>query len=585
MRKTSGPLLAGCRYSIACLFILVLQACGGGSGNNSTGNGGGGAQTYSLSGSIQGLNSSGLVLLVNTTQVAVSVAATSVSLASALSSGTAYIVTVQTQPAGELCTVANGSGTISTGDVTNVAVSCLATFTIGGSISGLTASGLVLLDNEGDATTVAANATQFVMGSPITSGGSYSITVKTFPAGENCQISQGLGTNVTANINSVVISCAPSQGFTETVLYSFTGGDDGADPTTALIEGSDGSLYGTTSAAGANGSGGTAFKITTAGALTVLHSFINDSFSDGSGPSSLIQGADGNFYGATVYGGATGNGSVFKITPTGTETILHSFVNGNGDGFSPGGSLIQASNGSFYGTASYGGANGDGAVYEITPLGAESVLYSFNASAGDGFRPGSGVIQASDGNLYGTTPGNGSNVNTSYGAVFKVTLSGQESLLYTFHGITAADGQLPVAGLVQGADGNLYGTTSEGGSGISGTAFKLTLAGVETVLNNFNAGGSTSVNGYSPVASLIQASDGNLYGITNLGGANDDGTVFQVTPQGVSTLVYGFGGSSGDGAGPAAHLIQASDGNLYGTTHGGGAYGYGTIFKITPPNR
>jgi uncharacterized repeat protein (TIGR03803 family) len=110
----------------------------------------------------------------------------------------------------------------------------------------------------------------------------------------------------------------------------------------------------------------------------------------------------------------------------------------------------------------------------------------------------------------------------------------------------------------------------------------LTPAGVETVLSNFNAGGSTSVNGYSTIASLIQASDGNLYGINNLGGAHNDGTVFQVTPQGVTTLVYAFGDNSGDGAGPEANLIQASDGNFYGTTHSGGAYGYGTIFKITP---
>jgi uncharacterized repeat protein (TIGR03803 family) len=210
------------------------------------------------------------------------------------------------------------------------------------------------------------------------------------------------------------------------------------------------------------------------------------------------------------------------------------------------------------------------------------VLYSFNASANDGFRPSSGVIQASDGNLYGTTPGNGSNVNKDYGAVFKVTLSGQETLVYTFQGQSASDGQLPEAGLIQGVDGNLYGTTSEGGVGISGTVFKLTPAGVETVLSNFNAGGSTSVNGYSTIASLIQASDGNLYGINNLGGAHNDGTVFQVTPQGVTTLVYAFGDNSGDGAGPEANLIQASDGNFYGTTHSGGAYGYGTIFKITP---
>ena len=464
-----------------------------------------------------------------------------------------------------------------------ICIACAAnTIKIGGTITGLSASGLVLLNNGGGATSIAANATQFVMGSPIAYGGSYSITVKTPPGGETCQITQGSGTDVTTNIDSVVITCAPWHGFAETVLYSFMGTDDGADPTTGLTEGQDGNLYGTTSAAGANGSGGTVFKITTAGVLTVLHSFKNDTFTDGSVPSGVIQGTDGNFYGVTAYGGATGNGTVFKITPTGTESVLHSFVNGNGDGFNPSGNLIQATDGSLYGTAPSGGANGNGAIFQITLSGQESILYSFNASANDGFSPGSGVIQASDGNLYGTTPGNGTNVNTSFGAVFKVTLSGQETLVYTFQGQAVSDGQLPEAGLIQGVDGDFYGTTSEGGSGISGTVFKLTPGGVETVLSNFNAGGSTSVNGYSPIASLIQASDGNLYGTNNLGGAHNDGTVFQVTPQGVTNLVYAFGASSGDGSDSQTNLIQASDGNFYGTTHAGGAYGYGTIFRITP---
>lgn len=566
------------------LFALGLMGCGGGggSGNNAT------SSTYSITASVQGLHSGGLVLLVNTAQVAVSSGATSVTLASMVNSGTPYTVTVQTQPTGETCSVTDGSGTVSTSNVTNVGINCATdTFTIGGTITGLSAVGLVLLNNQGDATPIAANATQFVMTSPIAYGGSYSITVKTPPGGETCQISQGSGSNVTANIDSVAISCAPGHAFTsftETVIYSFTGGNDGADPTTPLTEGTDGYLYGTTSAAGANGSGGTVFKITTAGVLTVLHSFMNGSLTDGSGPSGVIQGADGSFYGVTTYGGATGNGAVFKITPTGIETVIYSFVNGvGGDGFNPSGNLIQATDGNFYGTAPNGGAYGNGVVFKITPSGQESVLHSFNASANDGYSPSSGLIQASDGDLYGTTPGNGPDVNKSFGAVFKLTLSGQEALVYTFQGQTASDGQLPDAGLIQGGDGNFYGTTTEGGAGLSGTVFKLTPAGVETVLSNFNAGGSASVNGYSPTASLIQASDGNLYGINGLGGANNnDGTVFQVTPQGVTTLVYAFGANSGDGSDAQANLIQASDGNFYGTTHAGGAYGYGTIFRITP---
>jgi uncharacterized repeat protein (TIGR03803 family) len=379
MKKKLHPWLEGYRYGVGSLFALGLIGCGGsggggGSGNNAT------SSTYSIIASVQGLNSGGLVLVVNTAQVAVSSGASSVALASMLNSGTAYSVTVQTQPTGETCSVTNGSGTVSTSNVTNVGVNCAAgTFTIGGAISGLSAGGLVLLNNEGDATPIAANATQFVMKNPIAYGGSYSITVKTPPGGETCQISRGSGTDITTNIDSVVISCAPWHNFIETVLYSFTGGDDGADPTTGLTEGSDGYLYGTTSAAGANGSGGTVFKITTAGVLTVLHSFMNGTFTDGSVPSGVIQGADGSFYGVTAYGGATGNGTIFKITPTGTETVLYSFVNGLGDGFNPSGNLIQATNGSFYGTAPSGGAYGDGVIFEIAPSGQESVLYSFNA--------------------------------------------------------------------------------------------------------------------------------------------------------------------------------------------------------------
>jgi uncharacterized repeat protein (TIGR03803 family) len=583
VQKQCRPWLMGHRYPVGVLLALSLAGCGGGggggSGNNAT-------SAYSITASIQGLNSGGLVLLVNAKQVAVSSGASSVALASMVNSGTAYTVTVQSQPTGETCNVSNGSGTVSTSNVTNVGLTCAAdTFTVGGSIAGLTAVGLVLLNNEGDATQIAVNSTQFAMKSPITYGGSYSITVKTPPGGETCQISQGTGSNITADVESVVISCAPGQAytsFTETVIYSFTGGDDGADPTTSLTEGTDGNLYGTTSAGGSNGSGGTVFKITTAGVLTVLHSFKNDSVNDGSVPSGVIQGSDGNFYGVTTYGGATGNGTVFKVTPTGTETVVHSFVNGLGDGFNPSGNLIQATNGSFYGTAPSGGANSDGAIFEITPTGQESVLYSFNASANDGYSPGSGVIQASDGNLYGTTPGYGPNVNKSFGAVFKVTLSGQETIVYAFQGLIVSDGQLPEAGVFQGGDGNFYGTTSEGGSA-NGTVYKLTPEGVETVLSNFNAGGSANMNGYSPITSLIQASDGNLYGINNLGGPqNNDGTVFQVTLQGVTTLVYGFGASSGDGVNSQANIIQASDGNFYGTTHSGGANGYGTVFKITP---
>jgi len=259
MQKVLRPLRAGvfCVSAGSCL-VLALSGCGGGGSGGDSPVNGPVAQTHSLTGSVQGLNSDGLVLLVGNTQITVSNGANVVSLASMLNTGTAYSVTVQAQPVGATCSVSNGSGTISTSNVTNVAINCTANaFTIGGTITGLSAGGLVLLNNAGDATPIAANAAQFVMTSPIPYGSSYSITVQTPPAGENCLIGHGAGTKVASNVASVVIYCSPPwHSFTETVLYSFTGGNDGALPTARLIEGSDGSLYGTTSAGGANGTGG-----------------------------------------------------------------------------------------------------------------------------------------------------------------------------------------------------------------------------------------------------------------------------------------------------------------------------------------
>ncbi len=312
-----------------------------------------------------------------------------------------------------------------------------------------------------------------------------------------------------------------------------------------------------------------------------LFSFDN---TDGAYPvAELIQGTDGNFYGTTRGGGAYGLGEVFEITPTGTMTTLHSFE--GPEGGEPVAGLIQASDGNFYGTTLRGGAYGGGAVFKMSPGGTLTTLYSFCAQTGcpDGEEPEAGLIQATDGDFYGTTRDGGGSYR--YGTIFKITSAGTLTTLYVFSMI---DGGYPVAGLIQASDGNFYGTTSDGGASAIcyGTIFKITPAGSLTTLHSFGTLPKCS-DGGEPQAKLIQANDGNFYGTTMIGGANH-GTVFRITPSGTLTTLHSFCQSNcADGASPLAGLIQASDGNLYGTTQYGAngynsvANGYGTAFEVT----
>jgi uncharacterized repeat protein (TIGR03803 family) len=371
---------------------------------------------------------------------------------------------------------------------------------------------------------------------------------------------------------------------TLTTLHRFTGGTDGGSPRAGLIQARDGSLYGTTAGDLYGGNDlGTVFRITTGGKLKTLWNFTGGS--DGANPTApLVQARNGNLYGTTYEGGLNGDGAVFKITTGGKLTTLWSFTNG-ADGGYPYAGLTQANDGNFYGTTTRGGANGSGTVYRITSGGALATLYSFSATnlAGinaDGASPQAGLLQASDGNLYGTTTSGGLYAGSDGfgdGTVFKITTGGTLTTLYSFTGGT--DGAGPSASLIQGADGNLYATTALGGVNGWGTVFRITTGGTLTTLYSFSGG----TDGTNPVAGLIQASDGNLYGTTLAGGAYNDGTVFQITTAGALTTLYSFTGGT-DGVQPAARLVQASDGNLYGTTEGnvgrGGAQ-HGTIFKIT----
>jgi uncharacterized repeat protein (TIGR03803 family) len=367
---------------------------------------------------------------------------------------------------------------------------------------------------------------------------------------------------------AVVLFCAlipyASRAQTFTSLTSFNG-TNGADPFYAVpVQGLDGNLYGTTSARGAHGKG-TVFKITPGGTLTTLYSFcVKSKCADGSVPyGGLVLGTDGNFYGMTFTGGTLNAGTIYKITPAGKLTTLHSF-NFN-DGYNPYDTLVQGSDGNYYGTTTYGGAHLLGNVFKMTPQGVVTNLHSFDSS--DGSEPEAGLIQGTDGNFYGTTYNGGS--SGSYGTAFKITSAGVFASLHLFN--DDIDGTAIVSGLVQGNDGNFYGTAGGGPLGY-GTVYSMTPTGTVTVLHNFDV-----TDGDNPNL-LVLGTDGNFYGTTIGGGTNGDGVVFEITPQGSFAVLHTFTGTDGDFifAGP----MQATDGNLYGTTLLGGAKNDGTVFQL-----
>jgi len=383
---------------------------------------------------------------------------------------------------------------------------------------------------------------------------------------------------------------------TLTTLHSFTGtGSEGSAPNAGIIQASDGNFYGTTYGGGTQ-VGGTIFRMTPSGALTTLHSFANASPL----PSIVIQGSDGNLYG-TTYGavfkmtlsgtfttlysftggpdgsspnsliqsssdgnfyGTTIEGTIFKVTPSGTLTTLYTFT-------SPASTpqcLVHGSDGNFYGTALYGGTAKRGIVFRFTPSGTLTVLHSFT-NGPDGADPNAGLIQGTDGNLYGTTANGGV---SGFGTAFQITTTG---ILTTVHSFAGPDGWHPSSGLMQASDGGYYGTTP-GGQHNAGSVFKITAGSAFVTLCSFGY-----TDGSYPQAGLVHATDGNFYGVTGAGGAAGYGTVFKMAPDGAVTTLHSF--NYQDGAYPIGDLIQAADGNLYGTTFLGGAGGQGSVFKMT----
>jgi len=359
----------------------------------------------------------------------------------------------------------------------------------------------------------------------------------------------------------------PAQAQTYTVLHSFTGAD-GESPL-GLIRDPRGDLYGVTQLGGVSGQG-VVFKLDTTGE-TVLYSFTGGA--DGAYPTiGLVQDAAGNLYGTTA-GGASPFGEVFKLDTTGTETVLHSFT-GVGDGGEPNGLLSDAA-GNLYGSTYIGGPSHHGLAFTLDTTGTETVLHNFGGLRGG--NPASALIRDADGNFYGTTWRGGS---AGYGVVFKLDSTGAETVLYNFTG--GADGGKPYAPLIRDASGNLYGTTSGGGINPQicrlgcGVVFKLDTTGTETVLHSFTGG----ADGTNPSTGLIRDSAGNLYGTTPTGGESGWGIAFEVDTAGTETVLYSFTGGN-DGGKPEAGLIRDLAGNLYGTAIYSES-GFGVVFRIAP---
>ncbi len=380
---------------------------------------------------------------------------------------------------------------------------------------------------------------------------------------------------------------------TVTALANF-GSNSGAYPEGPLAQGVDGNLYGATTFGGSTTlSQGSIFDVTPSGTLTTIYNFCSKKHcNDGSEPSpGLLLAADGNFYGLGFNSGLHGSGTIFRVTPAGKQSTIYNFcsLTNCADGGEPEAWLTQGTNG-FYGVTGGGGAYGFGTVFVISPTGTLTTLHSFcprgdGSNCPDGRNPLTGLIQASNGNFYGTTNQGGVNGPLG-GTIFEITPAGQLTTLYSFCSQTScADGATPAA-LSQGTNGNLYGVTYGGGTtGCNGngcgTIFEMTPAGKLTTLYTF-CQNSGCLDGWGP-SSITQGSDGNFYGIS-VGGTFDQGTIFRITPSGMFTSLYSFCTSETtcpEGRLPETGLSQATDGNFYGVTVADGAYGYGTVFQLS----
>jgi uncharacterized repeat protein (TIGR03803 family) len=406
----------------------------------------------------------------------------------------------------------------------------------------------------------------------------------------NSRITQAM-LALTLALTVAVVPTPQAHAQTYSVLYSFSGQTDGAYPYGGVILDAAGNVYGTTFQGGdLEGCGlfkgcGVVYKVDPSGKQTVLHTFRGNA--DGRQPyfGNLLLDTAGNLFGTTVYGGMKGNigmGTAFEVATTGRETVLHRFIGGAKDGQQPSQGLIQDANGDFYGTTVAGGNGpygGYGTVYRMSKSGKVAVLHSFIGN--DGVEPTGWLTQDSAGNFYGTAITGGP---TGAGTVFKITKTGKFTLLYTFKG--APDGFLPQGALAVDKAGNVYGATSEGGNANAcpafgcGVIFKISKNGKDTILHTF-----VGPDGAAPSGGVLLDAAGNLYGTTWAGGAHGNGSIFKLDKTGKLTTLYSFTGGT-DGGLPFAGLTADQAGNFYGTTNLGGITkcesGCGVVFKLTP---
>jgi len=374
-----------------------------------------------------------------------------------------------------------------------------------------------------------------------------------------------------------VVTTGWAQAQTFTTLYNFTGGSDGANPYGNVIRDAAGNLYGTATAGGAGY--GVVFKLSKGGKETVLYTFTGGS--DGANPYvGLVRDATGTLYGTTAFGGA-GYGVVFELNKSGKETVLYTFM-GGADGCYPFGGLLRDEAGNLYGTTEDCGAYGVGTVFEVSKSGKETVLHSFAGPPSDGQFPSfTSLLRDKKGNLYGVTEEGGSGgCSGGCGTVYQLSKSDKETVLYSFLGGTS-DGGYVFGTPAMDSKGNLYGTANEDGCCHVGIVWKVSKKGKETVLHNFAAGSS---DGAEPIAGLVMDAKGNLYGDTYQGGSANLGTVYELDKKGTLTLLHTFTGSDGDY--PYSNVLRDAAGTLYGTTLYGGSgdtcrNGCGTVWQIT----
>jgi len=358
----------------------------------------------------------------------------------------------------------------------------------------------------------------------------------------------------------LVLAATTTVAQTFSVLYNF--GTNSGNPVSpqapsVIAQGRDGNLYSTSSIGGAD-QYGTAFGITPGGTLTVLYNF---DITHGNYPlSGLTLGVDGSFYGTAQAGGNSPNGVIFTITASGGLTVLYNFT-GGADGYHPTPPPVQGTDGNFYGTTFYGGA-GYGTIYKITPSGTFTTLHQFTGS--DGANTFAPLIQGTDGDLYGASAGDGI---SGLGTIFKITPTGTFTLLHKFDG---THGSIPAGPLVQGTDGSFYGTAAAGGTFSAGVVFKMFPGGVLKVLHHLNG----TSDGRTPLAGLVLASDGYLYGTASSGGTFGHGTIYKISSKAAFSVLHNFDGTAG--ANPQTTLFQHTNGILYGNTCSGGTGTHGS---------